>query len=128
MSAFAAPPPSNATKRSTTIDICRALLFILMMNTHALTIAGIPKHHWLLSDCWLPNGWATAAFVVLSGFGVGYIYAGRPADGARDRAIRRRALEIILVMFGSNIFSPPSGKPLVAPPVRLPHRAGGSVS
>lgn len=91
-------------KRSTIIDICRALLFILMMNTHALTIAGVPKNHWLLADCWLPNGWATVAFVVLSGFGVGYIYSARPADAARDRAVRRRALEIILVMFGSNIF------------------------
>lgn len=91
-------------KRSTIIDICRALLFILMMNTHALTIAGVPKNHWLLADCWLPNGWATVAFVVLSGFGVGYIYAARPADAARDRAVYRRALEIMLVMFGSNIF------------------------
>lgn len=91
-------------KRSAIIDICRALLFILMMNTHALTIAGVPKDHWLLADCWLPNGWATVAFVVLSGFGVGYIYAARPAGAARDRAVRRRALEIILVMFGSNIF------------------------
>lgn len=91
-------------KRSTIIDICRALLFILMMNTHALTIAGVPRGHWLLADCWLPNGWATVAFVVLSGFGVGYIYAARPACAARDRAVRRRALEIILVMFGSNIF------------------------
>ena len=91
-------------KRSAIIDICRALLFILMMNTHALTMAGVPKDHWLLADCWLPNGWATTAFVVLSGFGVGYIFAARPADAARDRAVRRRALEIILVMFGSNIF------------------------
>ena len=91
-------------KRSSIIDICRALLFILMMNTHALTIAGVPKNHWLLADCWLPNGWATVAFVVLSGFGVGYIYAARPADAARDRAVRRRALEIILVMFASNVF------------------------
>ena len=104
MSAFAAPRPSHATKRSTIIDICRALLFILMMNTHALTIAGIPKHHWLLTDFWLPNGWATAAFVVLSGFGVGYIYSARKADAARDQAVRRRAREIILVMFGSNVF------------------------
>ena len=90
--------------RSTTIDLCRALLFILMMNTHALTIAGVGDGHWLRADCWLPNGWATMAFVVLSGFGVGYIYAGRPADAARDRAVRGRAAEILLVMFGSNVF------------------------
>ena len=91
-------------KRSSIIDICRALLFVLMMNTHALTVAGVPKSHWLLADCWLPNGWATVAFVVLSGFGVGYIYAARPSGAARDRAVYRRAVEIILVMFGSNIF------------------------
>ena len=103
MNASVRPQADTGLKRSTIIDICRALLFILMMNTHALTIAGVPKNHWLLSDFWLPNGWATVAFVVLSGFGVGYIYAARPADATRDRAVRRRALEIILVMFASNI-------------------------
>ena len=53
--------------RIRTIDLCRGLLFIFMMNTHALTIAGVPSSHWLFSDFWLPNGWATLVFVVLSG-------------------------------------------------------------
>lgn len=91
-------------KRSTTIDICRALLFILMMNTHALTIAGVGRAHWLRSDFWLPNGWATVSFVVLSGFGVGYIYAGRAAGRTRTAAVQGRAFEILVVMLASNLF------------------------
>lgn len=88
--------------RSTTIDLCRALLFALMINTHSLTVAGVPEQHWLRAAFWLPNGWATVAFVVLSGFAAGYIYSTRPSSPATDRTIYRRATEIIVVMFGSN--------------------------
>ena len=61
--------------RIRTIDLCRGLLFIFMMNTHALSIAGVPPAHWLFSDFWLPNGWATLVFVVLAGYGVGFLFS-----------------------------------------------------
>ena len=61
--------------RIRTIDLCRELLFIFMMSTHALSIAGVPSAHWLFSDFWLPNGWATLVFVVLAGYGVGFLFS-----------------------------------------------------
>lgn len=91
-----------AMKRSATLDMCRALLFVLMLNTHALTVANVPQDHWLRADFWLPNGWATMVFVVLTGFSVGAIYGARPPLPERDRAIRLRAWEIFLVMVLSN--------------------------
>lgn len=87
--------------RFATIDMCRGLLFALMANTHALDLAGVDKTHWLRSDIWLPNGWATVVFVVLSGYGAGYIFSVR-APEARDRALLRRGTEILAVMFASN--------------------------
>lgn len=88
--------------RVNTIDICRGLLFLLMTNTHALTLSQVGVDHWLRSDAWLPNGWGTVAFVVLSGYGVGFLLAGRSPLVDRDRALRRRAIEILVVMFVSN--------------------------
>ena len=87
--------------RSKSIDVCRGLLFLLMINTHALTMASVPRNYWLFSDFWLPNGWATVAFVVLSGFGIGYIYSIRE-QADRYVALIRRSRNIIAVMFISN--------------------------
>lgn len=89
--------------RSTTIDLCRGLLFILMTNAHALTIAGVPRFHWLRTDFWLPHGWATVVFVVLSGYGVGFIFSVRHPPKVRDDALRRRSAEIMVVMLASNV-------------------------
>ena len=89
-------------KRFQTIDLCRGLLFILMMNTHALSIAGLPSSSWLFSDFWLPNGWATLVFVVLSGYGVGFLFSPRPSVVERDAALYRRSRQILAVMLVSN--------------------------
>ena len=89
--------------RFKTIDLCRGLLFIFMMNTHALSIADLPSSHWLFSDFWLPNGWATLVFVVLSGYGVGFLFSPRPSVIERNAALRRRSRQILAVMFVSNI-------------------------
>lgn len=89
--------------RHAPIDLCRGLLFALMANTHALQLAGVPSSHWLRSDLWLPNGWATVVFVVLSGYGAGYIFSVRQPVAERDRALRHRGGQILLVMLGSNL-------------------------
>ena len=89
--------------RIRTIDLCRGLLFIFMMNTHALTIAGVPSSHWLFSDFWLPNGWATLVFVVLSGYGVGFLFSTRTPVADRDAALRHRSRQILAVMLVSNM-------------------------
>ena len=84
------------------IDLCRGLLFVFMINTHALTTADVPRSHWLYSDLWLPNGWATVVFVVLSGYGVGYIFGPRTSVAERNQALRHRSLQILTVMLVSN--------------------------
>jgi len=90
-----------STNRSKSIDVCRGLLFLLMINTHALTMASVSKGHWLFSDFWLPNGWATVAFVVLSGYGVGYIFSVRERAEQKISLINR-SKKILAVMFVSN--------------------------
>lgn len=91
-------------KRSRTLDICRGLLFAMMANTHALSLAGVPHTHWLFADYWLPNGWATAAFVVLSGYGIGWIFSIAHDEPERSRLLRRRSAIVLAVMFVSNAF------------------------
>lgn len=89
--------------RHAAIDLCRGLLFALMASTHALQLGGVSSTHWLRSDLWLPNGWATVVFVVLSGYGAGYLFSARQPVSERDRALRRRGMQILLVMVASNL-------------------------
>lgn len=91
------------TGRIRTIDVCRGLLFVFMINTHALSLASVPSSHWLFSDLWLPNGWATQVFVVLSGYGVGFLFSIRPSIEERNAALRRRSRQILAVMLVSNV-------------------------
>jgi hypothetical protein len=88
--------------RSANIDLCRGLLFVLMANTHALSLVGVPSDHFLSSDLWLPSGWATAIFVVLSGFSVGFVCSDRPDLKRLERPLLRRSLQIFFVMVLSN--------------------------
>lgn len=88
--------------RVNSIDMCRGLLFILMTNTHALRLIEFGPTHWTGSDLWLPNGWATIVFVVLSGYAAGYLLADRTPLRERDKRLRRRGLEILVVMFLTN--------------------------
>ena len=87
--------------RSNKVDMFRGLLFALMVNSHALTLARVPDSHWLYSDWWLPKGWATVVFVILSGYGVGLVYSGRRLASGSSR-LKRRCLELLAVMFASN--------------------------
>ena len=91
-----------ATQRSKTLDVFRGLLFVLMANTHALTLAGLDGTHWLLSDFWLPNGWATVVYVVLSGYGIGWIFSVRHPPALQKPLLRRRSAVILAVMVLSN--------------------------
>lgn len=74
-----------------------------MVSTHALSLVGVPPSHWLFSDIWLPNGWATVVFVVLSGYGVGYIFSVRHPVQVRHRKLYRRVGVVLLVMVLSNL-------------------------
>ena len=83
--------------------MCQGLLFLLMANTHALGLAHVDETHWAQSDLWLPNGWATIVFVVLSGYAAGFLLSERAPEAKRDQMLRKRAVDILAVMFISNI-------------------------
>ncbi len=96
----------HSSDRARTIDIARGLLFVLMSSTHATSLLKLPPSHWLMSVLWLPRGWATVTFAVLSGYGLGFLYAGRQPLAARNRALFGRSGNILFVMLLSNtIFS-----------------------
>jgi hypothetical protein len=97
----AANQESINVHRSNKVDVFRGLLFALMVNSHALTLAHVPQSHWFYSDWWLPKGWATSVFVILSGYGVGLVYSQRPPE-VRALRLRRRCLQLLAVMFASN--------------------------
>lgn len=85
------------------IDLTRGILFLLMTNTHAKTLATLPKDCFWNSGWWLPSGWATTCFIVLSGFAIGYIFDWRNSTKRINRKLIKRSSEIFLVMFFSNI-------------------------
>ncbi|TFW30674.1 acyltransferase family protein [Massilia horti] len=87
--------------RSNKVDVFRGLLFALMVNSHALTLAHVPPSHWFWTDWWLPKGWATVVFVILSGYGVGLVYTQR-AVASRAPRLQRRCLQLLGVMAASN--------------------------
>ncbi len=91
-----------ATQRSKTLDVFRGLLFVLMANTHAMTLAGLDGSHWLMGHLWLPNGWATVVYVVLSGYGSGWIFSVRHPPALQKPLLRRRSAVILAVMVLSN--------------------------
>ncbi len=93
---------AGGARRSTNIDLCRGLLFVLMTNTHALALLGVAGSHFLVSDWWLPGGWATVVFVVLSGFSVGFVLSDRRDPLPLERALLRRSRQILAVMLVSN--------------------------
>ncbi|MGE0827451.1 MAG: acyltransferase family protein [Candidatus Binatia bacterium] len=96
--------PSVTTVRLSEIDLCRGFLVALMTNTHALSLAGVPADSFWWSDGWLPNGWATQCFIVLSGYAVGVLYTSDPTARRGGRRLLQRAGQIFVVMFVSNIF------------------------
>ena len=83
------------------IDFTRGLIFLLMISSHALTLSGVAETSLLMSALWLPRGWATTSFIILSGFSVGVVFSNPREDS--HRRLLRRAGQIALVMFFSNI-------------------------
>ncbi|OUS11276.1 hypothetical protein A9Q89_09555 [Gammaproteobacteria bacterium 53_120_T64] len=85
-------------------DVTRGLLFLLMASSHALTLAGVSKDSPLWGQFWLPNGWATTSFIMLSGLTIPIVYRWKDRGFSAVKAkVHRRAKEILLVMFCSNV-------------------------
>ena len=95
--------PAISSSRNPVIDIARGLLILLMSNTHALTLTGINDKHFFYSDLWLPNGWATITFILLSGFSVAFLEGNGKADSMSQRRLYRRALNLIMIMICTNL-------------------------
>ena len=91
-------------KRSRTLDVLRGLLFVLMTNTHALSLVGMDEVHQFLGDTWLPNGWATVVYVVLSGYSIGWVFSARHPSSLHIPLLCRRSAVILAVMLLSNSF------------------------
>jgi hypothetical protein len=82
------------------IDIARGILLFLMISTHAVLLSGVSEESLFKSSWWLPRGWGTAGFIILSGFSVAVIVG---ADRARLQATRIRARRLLLVALASNV-------------------------
>jgi len=90
-------------RRLAFVDTARGLLFLLMASSHAVTLAGIPSDSFWRSAWWLPRGWATQGFIVLSGFTVGLLFRWQ-GDGTRVQGrLFRHSRQILSVMFVSNV-------------------------
>lgn len=86
------------------IDLTRGLLLLLMVTAHALFLAGVPAFTSSKPILWLLGG-MPKIFVILSGFSIGYIYSLSSCNFPQLKyRLIRRAKEIFLVMFISNIF------------------------
>jgi hypothetical protein len=85
------------------IDCARGILFLLMTSTHALTLAQVSSHSLLQSGWWLPRGWATDSFIMLSGFTVATVFPWKDQRDTTRARLFRRAWHVLAVMFVSNI-------------------------
>jgi len=74
-----------------------------MTSTHALTLSGVSKASFFWGELWLPNGWATTSFIMLSGLTIPLVYRWQDVAYSSIKAkVQRRAKEILIVMFLSN--------------------------
>ena len=71
-----------------------------MASSHAVGLARLSPSSPFLSWWWLPQGWATQGFVMLSGFTVATLFAPGPSTTHR---VLRRAWQLLCVMFVSNL-------------------------
>jgi hypothetical protein len=86
------------------IDVARGLFISWMIVGHSLSLTGVPWEHPL--NLLRPRGWATYCFVMLAGLSLAVLYNGRTrVKPVSAKRLWRRALEIGLIAFLSNVFS-----------------------
>ena len=98
-----AEAPRPKSERIAYIDMARGLFVILMASTHAMTLAGIASTG-PLADWGLPRGWATTGLIMLCGFMVATFVREMQERARIRRRVLRRAKQVLLVMFASNVF------------------------
>jgi uncharacterized membrane protein len=94
---------SKPRERIAFIDTTRGLLFLLMTSAHAALLADLPTTTFFGSEWWLPRTGSFQTFVVLSGFSAALIFAWESQPVASRRRAWKRAGQLLVVMFLSNI-------------------------
>ncbi|HEY3068531.1 MAG TPA: acyltransferase [Methylomirabilota bacterium] len=99
--AEAAPVPVlPADSRVNYVDIVRGLFILLMASSHAAGLSEVAESSVFRSHWWLPQGWASEGFIMLSGFTVALLFAPGPST---TRRLLHRARQLLIVMFVSNV-------------------------
>ena len=73
-----------------------------MASSHAVQLCGVARDSLWQSSYWLPRGWATDAFITLSGITAALVYDWNDDFERATKGTRRRAFQLLLVMFISN--------------------------
>jgi hypothetical protein len=94
-------PPRQ--QRVSLIDVTRGLLFLLMTNTHALISSKVSVDSFWHSAYWLPHGWATVCFILLSGYTMGFLLPWQGHQAVTRAKLLRCSRDILVVMFVSNV-------------------------
>ncbi len=94
---------SEAKGRIRYIDTTRGLLFFLMTSAHALTVADVSPTSFFGSGWWLPQAGSFQTFIILSGFTVATLFSWGDDRASTKRRLRRRAGQVLIVMFVSNV-------------------------
>src|SRR5439155_10780987 len=90
-------------QRDALIDLTRGLLFLLMTHSHALALAHVSVDSFWQSGYWLPRGWATVCFILLSGYTVGFLLPWQGHQAVTRTKLLRRSRDLLVVMFVSNV-------------------------
>src|SRR5215510_2731908 len=90
-------------QRVSLIDVTRGLLFLLMTSAHALVLSKVSADSFWRSAYWLPHGWATVCFILLSGYTMGFLLPWQGHQDVTRTKLLRCSRNILVVMFVSNV-------------------------
>ncbi|MGE5109516.1 MAG: hypothetical protein ACM3JB_01580 [Acidobacteriaceae bacterium] len=75
-----------------------------MASSHSIGLSGVGNESFFASRLWLPRGWATQAFIVLSGISAAVVLNWAGGYDKIEEKLRRKAGRLLIVMFLSNVF------------------------
>lgn len=90
-------------KRLRFIDNTRGLLLCMMILSHSVTLA-TNKYNIDVLSIYVPRGWATSSFIMLTGFSVAFLFDWRKFDGKLVSKLIEKAIKLFIVMYVSNAF------------------------
>src|SRR5262245_2517959 len=90
-------------QRVSLIDVTRGLLVLLMTSAHALALSKVSDNSFWRSAYWLPHGWATVCFILLSGYTMGFLLPWQGHQAVTRTKLLRGSRDLLVVMFVSNV-------------------------